>query len=71
MRIYQGDTGTVVLGIDIPYGFVPVLVWPTWAEYVAFVEIMNQFIEDSYRRAAMRQGLLEHIDSITAIDSLG
>jgi hypothetical protein len=71
MRIYQGDAGEVMLGIDIPHGFIPVLVWPTWAEYAGFVESMNQFVEDTYRKTAMRQSLIEHINSITRIDALG
>lgn len=70
MRIYQGNIGEVVLGIDIPHGFMPLLVWPTWAEYAAFVGIMNQFIEDTYRKETMRRSLVEHINSITGIDAL-
>lgn len=71
MRIYQVDTGEVVLGIDIPHGFIPVLTWLTWGEYAGFVESMNQFAEDTYRKATMKRSVIEYIESITKIDALG
>ena len=70
MRIFMRDTGEVVLGHEVPYGFIPVLVWLTWWEYVAFVELNNRFIEDSYRAMSLRRDLVEHINSLTAIDAL-
>jgi hypothetical protein len=70
LTTFQTHAGEVVLGMAIPHGFIPVLIWPTWSEYVAFVERMNQFIESTYQADSMKQSFIRCINSIEAIDAL-
>ena len=70
MTIYRDDKGEIVLGVPAPCGFMPVLVWRTWAEYMAFVEGMNEFVEETYKADVMKQSLIRCINSIEEIDSL-
>jgi len=70
MTIYRDDKGEIVLGVPRSCGLMPVLVWRTWAEYMAFVERMNEFVEKTYKADVMEQSLIGYINSIKEIDKL-
>ena len=70
MAIYRDDKGEIVLGVPGSCGLMPVLVWRTWAEYMAFVEGMNEFVEKTYKADVMKQSLIGYINSIKEIDTL-
>ena len=70
MRIFTLDTGQVMLGVDAPCGFIPILMWSTWSEYVAFVQGMNEFVEEVYKRETVSHAVATHINSIKELDKI-
>ena len=70
LRISRSDNGAVVLGAEIPFGFTPLLVWGTWAEFLVFAAGVNEFIEEVYKQNEVELAIIKQINSIKEIDTL-
>ena len=72
-RVFEGS---IVIGLSIDrVHLMPVLIFPTWAEYVTFITKQCNFIELEYRREAslapMKAAISEFVNSIVTIDEVG
>ena len=70
LRISRSDNGAVVLGAEIPSGFMPLLVWGTWVEFLAFATGVNEFVEEVYKQSEVELAIIKQINSIKEIDTL-
>ncbi len=67
--LYQDKSGSVILGLVMPCGLLPVMVWPTWSEFTAHVDFEMDFIK--YTMAHSMPGAVQtYINSLEQIDKV-
>ncbi len=67
--LFQDKSGQVVLGLVMPCGLLPVMIWPTWSEFTAHVDFELDFIK--YAMAYSMPGAVQtYINSLEQIDKV-
>jgi hypothetical protein len=63
--------GSIVLGVSGNIIFLPLIQFPTWSDYMSFIEEQCEFIAESYRQKVNNLNLIRELNKIECLDDIG